>query len=492
MHGSLSRHEHAYVDFSDPASLLAYAKKLEGHTFREVIELGITPEDTELDCTYNVTSFKGGMGTLIEERYFGYRANDNPAPDFEEAGVELKTTCFDLRKDGSKKAGERLVLSMIAYDETIELPLEDSHMWEKGSDILLIYYQRDRGIDRYDQRIEYVALFTPPEPDMPVIEEDYAVIQRYVEEGRADELSESLTRYLGACTKGATAEKSLRDQAVYAPGRPAKSRAWCYKTSYMNVVLNSYLIGDEGGESIIKDPRQLQGAGFDEAVLSLLEPFVGMTDRQICDEFGIPYTGNKLQWVTLTYRMLGIRSGRAEEFEKANISVRTVRVSADGNVRESMSLSPFRFAELANEEWEDAPLRSYFEETRFFFVAFQETPEGMVLKGARFWSMPTHDIEGPLRECWERTRELARTGVELQLRRNGRGGVTVYNNLPKASENHVAHVRPHTSQSAYLLEDGTSIGLIERDGDRLPDGQWMTRQSFWLNARYIRAIVESI
>ena len=33
----LSRHDYELVDFSDERSLLDYAKKLEGHTFREVL-----------------------------------------------------------------------------------------------------------------------------------------------------------------------------------------------------------------------------------------------------------------------------------------------------------------------------------------------------------------------------------------------------------------------------------------------------------------------
>ena len=107
-------------------------------------------------------SFKGGLGTLLEESYFGYRANDNPEADFKEAATELKTSCYDVTTTGKLRAGERLVLGMIAYDRTIELPLKESHMWEKGGRILLIYYRRDKTVDRLDQRITYVSLFTPP------------------------------------------------------------------------------------------------------------------------------------------------------------------------------------------------------------------------------------------------------------------------------------------------------------------------------------------
>ena len=78
------------------------------------------------------------MGTLIEERYFGYKANSDDRPDFPEAGVELKATCFDVLKDGRKSAGERLVLTMIPYDRPVSLDYDNSHLKTKLSNILLI------------------------------------------------------------------------------------------------------------------------------------------------------------------------------------------------------------------------------------------------------------------------------------------------------------------------------------------------------------------
>lgn len=488
----LSRFEYQTIDFSDPDELLSYAKKLEGHSFREVLDLGIRPKDGKTEAGYNDASFKGGVGSLIEERYFGYRANDNPVADFEEAGVELKTTCYDRKANGDIRAGERLVLGMIGFDESIEADLFESHMWEKGGRILLIYYGRDRGIDKYDQRISYVMLFTPSEEDMRIIEEDYRLIQRYVVEGRADELSESLTRYLGACTKGATRDKSMRDQAVYAPGKMARSRAWCYKSSYMNAVLHERILGMRAGESIVKDSGALEKQGFEEYVLSLMRPFVGKSDKEICDVLGLPYTKNKAQWTSITCHMLGLSGDRAEEFERANINARTVRVGQKGSIKESLSLDTLSFLDLVQESWEDAPLHRYFEETRFFFVVFHAHDDGYVLKGARFWSMPSADIDGPLYECWHKVAELVRRGIRFVKTTQKSGKTIIKNDLPGASDNPVAHVRPHAGHAAYRLADGTEIGNVERDGAELPDGQWMTKQSFWLNTRYVYDIVKDL
>ena len=202
----------AQVDLSDQGSILGYAKHLEGMTFREVLDLDIKPADYNAK-TYNSAKFKGGMGNLIEERYFGYKSNSDRRPDFAEAGIELKATCFDIRKkDHEPSAGERLVLTMIPFDKPIEDDLAESHLWEKCATILLVYYQRDRSIDKYDQQIKYVSLFTPPAEDLKVIRDDYDTIVSYIKAGRAHELSEGLTTYLGACTKGANLEHMWADQ----------------------------------------------------------------------------------------------------------------------------------------------------------------------------------------------------------------------------------------------------------------------------------------
>lgn len=138
------------TDFSDPSSIERYAANLDGMTFRDILELGIAPEGESAPKDFGSKKYKGGMGTLIEERYFGYKANSDDRPDFPEAGVELKATCFDVLKNGRKSAGERLVLTMIPYDRPVTLDYDSSHLKTKLSNILLVYYGRDLSIDKYD------------------------------------------------------------------------------------------------------------------------------------------------------------------------------------------------------------------------------------------------------------------------------------------------------------------------------------------------------
>ena len=40
---------------------------------------------------------KGGLGELIEERYFHYQTNNDARPDFDKAGVELKSNSIQTK-----------------------------------------------------------------------------------------------------------------------------------------------------------------------------------------------------------------------------------------------------------------------------------------------------------------------------------------------------------------------------------------------------------
>lgn len=485
------------TDFSDPSSIERYAANLDGMTFRDILELGIAPEGESAPKDFGSKKYKGGMGTLIEERYFGYKANSDDRPDFPEAGVELKATCFDVLKNGRKSAGERLVLTMIPYDRPLSLDYDSSHLKTKLSNILLVYYGRDRSIDKYDQRIERAVMVRLPEEDMKIIRADYEKIISYIQDGRADELSEGMTTYLGACTKGATEATMWVDQYYEyfntdtgeIERRRAKRRAFSLKRSYMDYVLHTYVLGaPRVGESIVQAGDE--SIDFESYVTELIERHYGETDRQIAEQYGLEYTGNKAQWTTLVYRMLGIKSNAAEEFVKAGISVRTVRVNKNGHIEQAMSFPPFEFKRLINEDWETSPFRSYLETNRFFFVVFREDHEGVLhLDRCLFWAMPANEIEGPAKACWDEARKVIREGVKLNPYRDSAGKLKVTNNLPGMADNPIVHVRPHTSKAAYRFADGTEIGDIAKNAYELPDGRWMTRQSFWFNKSYLEHIL---
>lgn len=483
-------------DITNPISIEKYSKRLIGHTFKEVIAWDVLTDTTlkveEERAAYGNKSRKGGLGNLLEEKFYHYKANSESKPDFAEAGVELKVSPYEIKKDGALRAGERLVLSMIPYDKPIDSELHGSHLWDKCKLLLLIYYLRNKSLpDNLDYVINFAKLFTPTGADLKIIEQDYQTISKKIESGKAEELSEGDTLYLGACTKGQTAAKSVAKQ-YYPPHTLAKRRAFCYKQSFMTYVLNNYIYKDvttyKGkAEPIVRDASLLEKMTFTELVAEKINRYVGYTDEELCKEFGLPYTANKAQWSTLAYRMLGIRSNLAEEFVKAGIKVKAIRLEDNGQMKESMSFPTFRYKDIINEEWEDSTVHNYFTETSFLFVVYNRKGSNYVLSGCQFWHMPNSDLEKVVRVFWEKVVGIIKDGVKFEIVPNGKNKVKVLNNFPETNDNGITHIRPHASKRYFRFLDGTTIGDEANKiySNELPDGSWMPNYCFWLNREYI-------
>lgn len=262
----------------------------------------------------------------------------------------------------------------------------------------------------------------------------------------------------------------------------------------MDFILHTYVIPSHTGkmpvqlETIIDNPMRLEIMSFESIVLNKLDCFRGWSDLELCRYFGRDYNNNKAQWTDLTYRMLGIRGNHAEEFVKANIVVKVVRIENDLSMNESISLPPFNFIEFANETWEESQVYNYFSETKFFFVVFARDKSVYRLYKYFFWNMPFEDLNRIARIGWENIHYLIRNcKVEFWLKET-KAGYIVKNNLPKKKDNPIIHIRPHAQESAYLIHmhDGSlyEYGVIWKDANMLPQGDWMTTQSFWINNNY--------
>jgi DNA mismatch repair protein MutH len=478
-----------FYDKTNVNSIVEYSKKLEGKTFAEIISEKVGSSHDEIIKAYGNKARKGGLGNLLEEVYYGYKANSKQDADFEEAGVELKVTCYEVNKNGSLRAGERLVLTMISYDEPVEKDFFKSHAWRKMSSIMLIYYWRNKLLNsNLLYKIGYTRLFTPPEEDLIIIREDYEFIISKIEAGRAHELSEADTMYLGACTKGSTAAKSTVPQ-YYGNHTPAMKRAFCFKTSYMTYVLNHYVIGIEKEERIIKDAGEIAEKSFVDILMDRLSTYKGVLDTNIATQFGVN-TINKGYRALLAYAMLGVKGNKAEEFIKANIEVKTIRLAKNGRNPEHFRLHDFDFKELASQEWEDSELYEQLESTQFLLVVYQETDKGIVYAGSQLWHMNKEQLE-IVHQGWEAVKKKLNEGVTLTVEIKEDGGEVVHNDLPKITDNPIFHVRPHQQQAYYRLKDGSEHGKgTIANGNELPDGQYMPTHAYWLHSKFITSILD--
>jgi DNA mismatch repair protein MutH len=79
---------------------------------------------------------------------------------------------------------------------------ENSSFWKKNAHLLLVFYLHDSEKDLLDYVIKLVDDWKYPEEDLLIIKNDWQIINQKIKEGKAHELSEGDTMYLGACTKG--------------------------------------------------------------------------------------------------------------------------------------------------------------------------------------------------------------------------------------------------------------------------------------------------
>ncbi|MFJ8244473.1 Sau3AI family type II restriction endonuclease [Peribacillus asahii] len=468
-------------------SIKEYGEALIGKTFLDVLDAADIEDNLkqEIITKTNNPNYKGGMGHLIEEYHFEYKINNDQEPDFPKAGVELKVTPYEIGKKGGYSAGERLVITMISYQHAVEEDFHASHAYKKLRLTLLVHYLRDRSLPRIEYPIDFVTLFSPPEEDLKIIQQDYEKIITKVKEGKAHELSEGDTMYLGACTKGSNSVKSNVPQEFYAPELKARKRAFCFKQSYMSYILNQYVRKKvDTYESILSNVHDIDDKTFEEIIIGKINTHRGKTDTQLSNEFEVKRGPNNF-WSLLAYRMLGIKSNRAKEFVKANIEVKTIRIEENGTMNESISFPSFTMRKFTQEEWEESGFYNNLSSKRYLIVVFKKQGDNYVLKGCRLWNISNEDLD-EARIGWEAIQQIVLQGVKLwkDPYKNGTG-FRVKNNFPKKEDNRIIHIRPHTSERYYILGDGEIIGNNPSYGDELPDGRVMTKQCFWLNNSYI-------
>ena len=312
-------------------SILKYAQKLKGQTLKQACDDEIEKADFK---------GKGGFGQTLEKYYFGYEPNSNPEPDFKHVGMELKASPLKSLKNGRIQAKERIVLNIINYLEVHSESFEKSSFWKKNAHLLLVFYHHSKDVHFLDYLIHLVDEWEYPEDDLQIIRQDWEFINQKVKLGKAHELSEGDTFYLGACTKGSTAEKSLRDQPFNA--EKAKQRAYSLKQGYVN-----HIIANISGNKklnygkFIKRPEVLHGHKSIEAfAVSKFVPFYGQSVDEIQTKLDTKFNKKSKNFTaSLAGAILGIKSTeKIKEFEKANIRIKAVRLNENKTPDQDLSL----------------------------------------------------------------------------------------------------------------------------------------------------------
>ncbi|MFP5040221.1 Sau3AI family type II restriction endonuclease [Parasediminibacterium sp. JCM 36343] len=386
--------------------------------------------------------------------------------------VLINRQCVSLQNK-EYRSKERLVLNIINYLEVVNQEFETSSFWKKNANILLIFYLHQAGYDILDFVIKLVDEWNFPNTDLEIIKKDWHLIKQKIADGKAHELSEGDTFYLGACTKGANANTTRKQPFC---DIPAKQRAYSLKQGYVNHIIatiaNEETIGIYG--KLIPSVAVAKKQTIEEIVISKFEPYYNNSIQQILDKIGAEInTKAKSFYANLTKAILGIELDKQiEEFEKAEIFVKTVRLKENNLPKEDMSFPAFKFEEIVHQEWDDSDFKDILEH-KFLFVFFQFENEALVLRKVKFWNMPYSDIQ-ETEKVWAKTKEIIGNGTIVKAIKNN----IRYTNFPNKKFNTVSHVRPHAKDAADTYPLPTT--------DRLTQANEYTKQCFWLNNTYVR------
>lgn len=453
-------------DENSADSIIKFAKKLKNQTLRQACGSEIEKHGYK---------GKGNFGQILEKFFFGYEPNSDAEPDFKEAGIELKSSPLKILRNGNFRSKERLVLNIINYLEVYKEEFETSSFWKKNAHLLLVFYLHESDLDLLDYLIKVVDSWQYPKEDLKIIKQDWEFINQKIKDGKAHELSEGDTFYLGACTKGSTALKSFRNQPFNK--EKAKQRAYSLKQGYVNHIIAS--IAQEGTEvfgKIIKQPEVLEEVISIERIIILkFHSFYGKSSEQIEKELHLELNRKaKSYFANLTNAILGIELGqKIEEFAKADIQVKTIRLKENDLPKEDISFPTFEYEKLIETDWEDSDFKNILE-SKFFFVFYQFEGEKLILRKVKFWNMPYADVQDA-KNVWKKMVETVSKG-EIVKEVTESGIRKTY--FPKKSEHKISHVRPHARNAAdvYVLPVP----------DKLTGLKVYTKHCFWLNASYVK------
>jgi len=373
----------------------------------------------------------------------------------------------------------------VNYFNVVNQDFETSSFWKKNANILLVFYLHQADIDIIDYLIKLVDEWSFPISDLEIIRKDWELIKKKIADGKAHELSDGDTFYLGACTKGANANTTRKQPFS---NILAKQRAYSLKQGYVNHIIAS-IAGETKGiyGKLITSTNEIREKTLEEIVIEKFRNYYGRSVDEISVQTGIKLNINAKNFYSIvSHAILNIELNKEiEEFEKADIVVKTIRVEENNNIVQSVSFPAFEFEQIYNEHWISSEMKD-ITERKYLYIFFKSDGNTYKLNKAIFWNMPLSD-RNEVRKVWLKTKYVIQNGnvfKDYDWDKNGnkrlskKGNPIRKNNFPKMSESLICHVRPHGNDSSEMyslpVEDKT-LKLNE-----------YSKQCFWFKNTYVR------
>lgn len=456
-------------------SVLSYAKKLEGNTLRKVTKGNLN----------SAKKNKGGIGQLTEELYFFLKNNSSPEPDFANLQLELKTAGLnptsskDRHKNisGKWKAKEALSLSSINYNNIIQEEFILSSFLKKNENILLIFHKYEK-LHPLDLEIKLTGLFAfnkLSESDKEIIKNDWELMKSKTLDGKAHEFSRGDFEYLELATSGTSSSYTTQPRSDI----KARTRKYSFKAGFMHSVIAKLGTDKTNQKSLFR--KKENRINISEKIKNKFKPYVGMDINLIASSLGITLEDCKHAFSLISKRLVRAIfdvpenenvEQYIEEFSKAEITIKTIRVSENNLPKEHISFPAFKYENIIKQSWDDSEFKEHIDK-KFLFIFFKESGSSFVLDKAVYWNMSAEHIK-EAQKVWEDTKKLIKGGSIVREIKNGRR----YTYFPDSKSNLVSHVRPHAknAQDTYSLPvTDIKTGLNE-----------YTKHCFWLNREYVK------
>ncbi len=443
-------------------SIVNYAQRLENKSIDKVNSeqhsyAGVN-QDAQKNSYDENKNNKGKFGNYLEYVYFGKKNDNKSQADFPYANLELKASPLKTLSNYEIRVKERLVLNHFTFSDIDKEVFESSHFKEKNENILLVFYYHDSEIPVGDLKIELADLWQCFKEDETQLRADWQTIVDKVHAGKAHEISEGDTLYLGACTKGATAESSMQTQPHSTI--KARGRALCFKSCYINhifQVLSQRKLHGRGLESHFLSKNEL----FEEKINAVFKPYLKMFAPEICKIRNEKYNEqNKSRYADIARHIVGLKKTEDNlyEFNASGIQLKTIRIEPNGTSIESLSFKNIDFCGITEEEWEDSDFYSAIT-SKFIFVLFKRDSKDSeyYLDRVVFWQIPEKDYE-IFKNVWDDTKSKILKGD--------------YEHFIKISDSHVSHIRPKGKNAKDLMYT--------------PQGTFEKKKCFWINQEYIQ------
>ena len=347
------------MKFETEEELLEYTSNIVGKTFKEIDSEHLLEHTT-------LTRQKGLLGHVVETGFYKYPINSDSRADFEELDIELKVTGYVKNKNGTLRAKERLVLSKIDYNKIINETYENSHVLGKCRKMLIIWYEYDSTKEVQDFMITDFQLYDMAK-DEEIFKNDFEIIKGKVLAGKAHELSEGDTSYLGACTKARTSADRTTQPFSDILSKP---RAYSLKNAYMTGILRENI-----ETTIVRTFTSFNTV--EDYVKNKLKPYFGKTQLEILEEItGRTYTEKIPKNISkmISDELIGKDDElpkKDELFAKTNFIIKNLPIQKNGKPRERMSFKTISLSEF-EDDWQDSFWKNYFEETKLIVICYKE------------------------------------------------------------------------------------------------------------------------